>query len=194
MTLHGCCKVFCWVISNLDIQLQHRSTEVRYGWLLKHTYTVVKVDGATPKRRLVRGHHKPIHGICAIYFLGGVLQTPNSPSGVWMSQWKKLGVGSSQEGVGWLQITSLSLSRPGPWKKFERLMFPTKYVIPKSWKFSHWPSKSNLLQVLSWRVCTDVLALGPFHLLEVVGKKSKNIPQMVVSWFTMVSTIRKNIP
>ena len=35
-----------------------------------------------------------------------------------------------------------SLSRPGPWKKkFERLIFPTKYVIPKSLKFSHWPSK-----------------------------------------------------
>ena len=26
-------------------------------------------------------------------------------------------------------------------KKFERLIFPTKYVIPKSLKFSHWPSK-----------------------------------------------------
>ena len=27
----------------------------------------------------------------------------------------------------------ISLSRPGPWnKKFERLIFPTKYVIPKS--------------------------------------------------------------
>ena len=26
-------------------------------------------------------------------------------------------------------------------KKFERLIFPTKYVIPKSLKVSHWPSK-----------------------------------------------------
>ncbi len=26
-------------------------------------------------------------------------------------------------------------------KKFERLIFPTQYVIPKSLKFSHWPSK-----------------------------------------------------
>ncbi len=26
-------------------------------------------------------------------------------------------------------------------KKFERLIFPTKYVIPKKLKFSHWPSK-----------------------------------------------------
>ncbi len=39
-------------------------------------------------------------------------------------------------------FTPHSLSRPGPWKKtFERLIFPTKYVIPKSLKFSHWPSK-----------------------------------------------------
>ena len=35
-------------------------------------YTVVKVDGATPKRCLVRGHDKPIHGSCAIYFPGGI--------------------------------------------------------------------------------------------------------------------------
>ena len=27
-------------------------------------------------------------------------------------------------------------------KKFERLILPTKYVIPKSLKFNHWPSKS----------------------------------------------------
>ena len=26
-------------------------------------------------------------------------------------------------------------------KPFERLIFPTKYVIPKRLKFSHWPSK-----------------------------------------------------
>ena len=43
-----------------------------------------------------------------------------------------------------LYSTLHSLSRPGPGKKkFERLIFPTKYVIPKSLKFSHWPSKSN---------------------------------------------------
>ena len=36
-------------------------------------YTVVKVDGATPKRwRFVRSHDKPIHGSCAIYFPGGM--------------------------------------------------------------------------------------------------------------------------
>ena len=33
----------------------------------------MKVDGATPKRwRIVRGHDKPIHGGCAIYFPGGI--------------------------------------------------------------------------------------------------------------------------
>ena len=43
--------------------------------MVDHTsYTIVKVDGATPKRwRFVRGHDKPIHGSCAIYFPGGIL-------------------------------------------------------------------------------------------------------------------------
>ena len=37
-----------------------------------------------------------------------------------------------------------SLSRPGPWKKkFERLIFPTQYVIPKSLKFGHWLSENS---------------------------------------------------
>ena len=41
--------------------------------LVSFYYTVVKVDGATPKRwRFVKGHGKPIHGSCAIYFLGGI--------------------------------------------------------------------------------------------------------------------------
>ena len=29
----------------------------------------------------------------------------------------------------------------GPWNKSLNFIFPTKYVIPKSLKFSHWPSK-----------------------------------------------------
>ena len=29
----------------------------------------------------------------------------------------------------------------GPWTKILNLIFPTKYVTPKSLKFSHWPSK-----------------------------------------------------
>ena len=37
------------------------------------SYTVVKADGATPKGGLVRGHNKPIHGSCAIYFPGGIV-------------------------------------------------------------------------------------------------------------------------
>ena len=36
-------------------------------------YTIVKVDGATPKKGgLVRGYDKPIHGSCAIYFPAGI--------------------------------------------------------------------------------------------------------------------------
>ena len=35
-------------------------------------YTLVKVDGATPKRlRFVRGYDKPIYGSCAIHIPGG---------------------------------------------------------------------------------------------------------------------------
>ena len=38
----------------------------------------MKVYGATPKSGLVRGHDKPIHGSCAIYFPGGIyLGTPH---------------------------------------------------------------------------------------------------------------------
>ena len=33
-----------------------------------------------------------------------------------------------------------SHSANGPWKKSLNCIFPTKYVIPKSLKFSHWPS------------------------------------------------------
>ncbi len=40
-------------------------------------------------------------------------------------------------------------------KKFERLIFPTKYVIPKSLKFSHWPSKWVIAIVL---VAAQVIA------------------------------------
>ena len=37
----------------------------------------------------------------------------------------------------------------GPWKKSLNFIFPTKYVIPKSLKFSHWPSKKIFTQLIS---------------------------------------------
>ena len=37
-----------------------------------YIYTVEKIDGATPKLVLVRGHDKPIHGSCTIYSPGGI--------------------------------------------------------------------------------------------------------------------------
>ena len=46
-----------------------------------------------------------------------------------------------------IQITEndLQLTQPmDPEKKSLNFIFPTKYVIPKSLKFSHWPSKANL--------------------------------------------------
>ena len=36
----------------------------------------------------------------------------------------------------------------GPWKKSLNFFFPTKYVIPKSLKFSHWPSKMRMPKFL----------------------------------------------
>ena len=41
---------------------------------LCQAYTALKIDGATPKKVaiFVRGHDKPIHGICDIYFPGGI--------------------------------------------------------------------------------------------------------------------------
>ncbi len=39
-----------------------------------------------------------------------------------------------------LKMTKTHLAN-GPRKKSLNFIFPTKYVIPKSLKFSHWPSK-----------------------------------------------------
>ena len=47
----------------------------------------------------------------------------------------------------WLPQWSGNESSLSQWalkKKFERLIFPTKYVIRKSLKFSHWPSKNRI--------------------------------------------------
>ena len=38
----------------------------------------------------------------------------------------------------------------GPWNKSLNFIFPTKYVIPKSLKFSHWPSKINFDYPPKW--------------------------------------------
>ena len=43
-----------------------------------------------------------------------------------------------------IRFLLVSLTQPmDPWKKSLNFIFPTKYVIPKSLKFSHWPSKFN---------------------------------------------------
>ena len=47
-------------------------------------------------------------------------------------------------------LGALLTSRMEPWNKSLNFIFPTKYVIPKSLKFSHWPSKiTNPNSVLS---------------------------------------------
>ena len=47
---------------------------------LFNNYTIVKVEGRnSQKGGLVRGHDKPIHGSCAIYFPGSIPSSSNSP-------------------------------------------------------------------------------------------------------------------
>ena len=58
-----------------DMIVHYGNVPIHFQFQQKHgfIYTVVKVDGTTPKRySLVRGHDKAIHGSCAIYFPGGV--------------------------------------------------------------------------------------------------------------------------
>ena len=45
---------------------------------------------------------------------------------------------------GLMQLIPTHLAN-GPWNKSLNFIFPTQYVIPKSSKFSHWPSKSTLI-------------------------------------------------
>ena len=42
----------------------------------------MKVDAELPKGGLVRGHYKPIHGSCAIYFPGGTDFVPRFLTGL----------------------------------------------------------------------------------------------------------------
>ena len=47
-----------------------------------------------------------------------------------------------------------------PWNKSLNFIFPTKYVIPKSLKFSHWPSRELLKTVLSQCVKGREISVG----------------------------------
>ena len=49
----------------------------------------------------------------------------------------------------------------GPWEKSLNFIFPTKYVIPKSLKFSHWPSKWPTAISKTWPILVGVGSLGP---------------------------------
>ena len=55
-----------------------------------------------------------------------------------------------------------------PEKKSLNFIFPTKYVIPKSLKFSHWPSKDGQCIGSEYASCMDPMGkiglaeLGPF--------------------------------
>ena len=48
------------------VVVERRDGQILGTWMVEvHYYTVVKVNGATPKRwRFVRGHDKPIHRSC----------------------------------------------------------------------------------------------------------------------------------
>ena len=45
-----------------------------------------------------------------------------------------------------------------PWKKSLNFIFPTKYVIPNSLKFSHWPSKQSWGKHLEKLVLAEISA------------------------------------
>ena len=50
-------------------------------------YTVVKEMAKLPKGALLRGHDKPIHGSCAIYFPGETRKKPSYlPSYGWFNR------------------------------------------------------------------------------------------------------------
>ena len=50
-----------------------------------------------------------------------------------------------------------NLTQPmDPEKKSLNFIFPTKYVIPKSLKFSHWPSKESGLSFYEEIPCQEV--------------------------------------
>ena len=69
-TIRGC--LFSWMIQGFPDFGFSRTSRMKFCerrfFTCQSTYTVVKVDGATPKRWLSKGHDKPIHGSCAIYF------------------------------------------------------------------------------------------------------------------------------
>ena len=74
---------------HLSIPTPNWWTKSSFLWIWN--YTVVKVDGATPKRwRFVRGHDKPIHGSCAIYFPGGINEAEEKRDRCWLKMrlWK----------------------------------------------------------------------------------------------------------
>ena len=73
-------------------------------------------------------------------------------------------------------------------KKFERLIFPIKYVIPKSLKFSHWQSKALYVELLECSSFQDQLTehkkndeksglVEVPHRLQLVWKLSKKFKQ-----------------
>ena len=60
-----------WQLQKVDMK-HHESSKLHNKNYPSCKYTLVKVDGATPKRlRFVRGYDKPIYGSCAIHIPGG---------------------------------------------------------------------------------------------------------------------------
>ncbi len=51
-------------------------------------------------------------------------------------------------GGGEVTLPMKAHSANGPWNKSLNFIFPTKYVIPKSLKFSHWPSKKDVIYMI----------------------------------------------
>ena len=68
-----------------------------------------------------------------------------------------------------------------PWNKSLNFIFPTKYVIPKSLKFSHWPSKCSRLRHASLPLQTANTARQSV---------TKEVLRMMWRWMTKREGIR----
>ena len=65
--------IFFWILTNQNRALLSQCGMAQ-GCKRETSYTVVKVDGGfhSQKVTICKGHDKPIHGSCTIYFPGGI--------------------------------------------------------------------------------------------------------------------------
>ena len=97
-----------------------------------------KVEGGKNRKKCTFFTHVKLHGFIAP-FLGDIICMA-----IWAEEetFLEIPLDPLGDNAFFCQITLTHLAN-GPWKKSLNFIFPTKYVTPKSLKFSHWPSKLN---------------------------------------------------